>query len=91
MPYTTIASLRTARNARLQESDYCMLSDYKKPAPDQEIEDAVTIIKGYRKTLRDLPAGVKVDESGDAVLNSGGNLQTPGDVEIELPDKPLTF
>jgi len=91
MPYTTIASLRTARNTRLQESDYCMLSDYKTPAPDEEIQNAQMIIKGYRKTLRDLPAHVKVDGNGDAVLNSDGNIQTAGDVEIELPDKPFTF
>ena len=68
-----------------------MLSDYKTPAPDEEVENAVVIIRGYRKVLRDLPALVKVDENGDAVLNSDGNIQTAGDVEIELPDKPLTF
>lgn len=88
MPYSTFTTLRTARNTRLQESDFCMLADHKSTLPAEQRLGELTAIGVYRQNLRDLPSMVKVDENGDAVLNSDGKLQNTADVVIELPTKP---
>tara|TARA_A100000164_G_C21842607_1_gene740850 strand:+ start:158 stop:427 length:270 start_codon:yes stop_codon:yes gene_type:complete len=88
MPYSTFTTLRTARNTRLQESDFCMLADHKSTLPEEQRLGEVTAIGVYRQNLRDLPSTVKVDENGDAILNSDGKLQNTADAVIELPAKP---
>ena len=65
-----------------------MLPDHKSTLPEDQRLAEITAIGMYRQDLRELPAMVKVDGNGDAVLNSDGNLQNIIDAVIELPAKP---
>jgi len=78
MAYTSLSALRTARNTKLSDSDFWMLTD----SPLISSKEAIV---SYRQTLRDLPSSVKVDGSGNPQLNSDGNLQDDKNVVIELP------
>ena len=78
MPYTSISALRTARNTKLSDSDFWIL-------PDSPLTSSNEAVTSYRQGLRDLPASVKVDGSGNPQLNSDGNLQNNANVVIELP------
>lgn len=62
LSFTSIAELRVARNQKLKDSDFLILSDI--PLTPEE----KTLVLIYRQALRDLPAQFTDDNVGSAIL-----------------------
>ena len=62
--YNSLSALRSARNAKLAETDWMFLTDSKELKNEIYIE----LIKIYRKELRDITNGVTESSVGSVVL-----------------------
>ena len=62
--YNSLSALRSARNAKLAETDWMFLADTK----ELKNETYVELIKIYRQELRDITNGVTDSNAGSVVL-----------------------
>ena len=62
--YNSLSALRSARNAKLAETDWMFLADIK----ELKNEIYVELIKVYRQELRDITNGVTESSVGSVVL-----------------------
>lgn len=62
--YNSLSALRSARNAKLAETDWMFLADTK----ELKNETYVELIKIYRQQLRDITNGVTDSNAGLIVL-----------------------
>jgi len=62
--YNSLSALRSARNAKLAETDWMFLTDIK----ELKNEIYVELIKVYRQELRDITNGVTESSVGSVVL-----------------------
>lgn len=62
--YNSLSALRSARNAKLAETDWMFLTDVK----ELKNEIYVELIKIYRQELRDITSGVTESTVGSVVL-----------------------